>query len=128
MNYLLDTHTFLWWIDNDTRLSKTAREVIVNPDNEIVISVISTWEIIIKYSLGKIELSESPKDYIEEMLAVNEFTVLPIKLAHTFKIAELPNHHKDPFDRLLIAQSQIEQIPIVTLDKQIIKYPVQTIW
>lgn len=62
------------------------------------------------------------------MLAVNEFTVLPIKLAHTFKIAELPNHHKDPFDRLLIAQSQIEQIPIVTLDKQIIKYPVQTIW
>jgi PIN domain nuclease of toxin-antitoxin system len=128
VNYLLDTHTFLWWIDNDTRLSKTAREVIVNPDNEIVISVISTWEIIIKYSLGKIELSESPKDYIEEMLAVNEFTVLPIKLAHTFKIAELPNHHKDPFDRLLIAQSQIEQIPIVTLDKQIIKYPVQTIW
>jgi PIN domain nuclease of toxin-antitoxin system len=128
VNYLLDTHTFLWWIDDDTRLSETVREIITNPDNEIVVSVISTWEIIIKYSLGKLELSESPKNYIEEMLTVNEFTVLPIKLVHTFEVAELPNHHKDPFDRLLIAQSRLEQIPIVTLDRQIIKYPVQTIW
>jgi PIN domain nuclease of toxin-antitoxin system len=128
LNYLLDTHAFLWWIEDDIRLSENAREVIINPDNEIIISVISTWEIIIKHSLGKLSLSEAPKDYIEEMLAVNEFTVLPIKLAHTFQIAELPNHHKDPFDRLLIAQSQIEQMPIITLDRQIIKYPVQTFW
>jgi PIN domain nuclease of toxin-antitoxin system len=128
VNYLLNTHTFLWWIDDDTRLSKTVLEIIANPNNEIVVSVISTWEIIIKYSLDKLELSESPKDYIEEMLTVNSFTVLPIKLVHTFELAELPNHHKNPFDRLLIAQSWVEKIPIVNLDRQIIKYPVKTIW
>jgi len=128
MRALLDTHTLLWWVTNDPQLSQPVREIITNSDNTLYLSVASSWEIIIKYNAGKLPLPEPAPQFIESSLKVNGFESLSIELHHILQIHQLPNYHRDPFDRILIAQSQVENLLFLTIDYQIKRYPVQTFW
>ncbi len=124
----MDTHTFLWWNDNDTRLSTTARQIIQDPANTIYLSVASVWEIIIKAQTGKLTFSLPPEDYVRLHIEANGFVLLPVLLDHAFELYRLPSHHRDPFDRILIAQSQNENMPLLTRDPLIQQYSLQTLW
>ena len=128
MRILLDTHTFLWWVADDPKLSVNAKAIIANSDNDVYFSVVSAWEIIIKVGTGKLTLSEPPETYIPSRVASNHFEILPVQMSHILRVNSLPNFHKDPFDRLLIAQSIEENLSIVTIDNLIIQYPVKSIW
>ena len=128
MKFLLDTHAFLWWVTNADELSNTVREIITDTDNTILFSVASAWEIVIKFRTGKLSLPEKPEIYIPSRIAANQFQGLPIEINHVLQVANLPDYQKDPFDRILIAQSQIEKVPILTKDNLIIQYQVMTIW
>lgn len=123
MRVLLDTHVFLWWLSNDSHLSKKAKDIIRNPENIIFVSVASAWEMSIKITLKKLILSVS----IEECFTKSGFDVLPIKLVHIGNLHTLPYLHKDPFDRILVAQAQKEDLTLVTNDPQIIRYDVSVL-
>jgi PIN domain nuclease of toxin-antitoxin system len=125
---LLDTHSFLWWIADSPKLSHNARDVIANERNEPIFSVVSGWEIAIKAGLGKLELPDPPGEFVTDQLSRNGLEVLPINLRHALSVYGLPNHHQDPFDRLLVAQALAEDLPIVTADPFIIWYPIETLW
>jgi PIN domain nuclease of toxin-antitoxin system len=125
---LLDTHTFLWFLLEDPRLSTTARELIDDPANDIEVSPATYGEIAIKISLGKYELPEPYDVFIEREIATNDFRILPIEPKHTAVLITLPYHHRDPFDRLLIAQAMVENIPIVGVDPAFDAYPVTRLW
>ncbi|BAY29519.1 hypothetical protein NIES2107_13620 [Nostoc carneum NIES-2107] len=128
MRALLDIHAFIWWVTNDPQLSTNARNAIADPSNVLYLSVVSAWEIIIKNKLGKLTLPEPVEEYIPSRLAINRIESLPIQMSHVLQVASLPNIHRDPFDRILIAQSQVEYLPIITIDQQITQYSVPTIW
>jgi PIN domain nuclease of toxin-antitoxin system len=128
MKALLDTHAFLWWINDDPRLSDTARALIGDGESELLLSAASGWEIAIKMRLGRLEVQGDPEHFVFEQLALNNIAVLPISMSHALRTATLPDHHRDPFDRMLVAQSQIEQLPIVTADPLIARYAVEVIW
>jgi PIN domain nuclease of toxin-antitoxin system len=128
MKALLDTHVVLWWVTNDPQLSQTVRDIITDSGNTLYVSVASSWEIIIKSHTGKLPLPEPPTTFIRSCLTANGFESMAIDLAHVLQVDNLPDHHKDPFDRILIAQAQAENMPILTIDHLILKYPVQTIW
>lgn len=128
MRALLDTHTFLWWITDDPRLSARAREVIAGGDNALFVSAASGWEIAIKARLGRLQLPDNVESFILEQLSRNAFSSLPIQLSHALHVYSLPDIHRDPFDRILVAQGQLEKLPIVTADPQIGQYPVEIIW
>jgi PIN domain nuclease of toxin-antitoxin system len=127
MRVLFDTHAFLWWIEDDLRLSSTVKEIIGDRSNELFFSAASGWEIAIKAKTGKLSISDIPEKFVMEQLAINAVTILPIQISHALHIYNLPNHHRDPFDRILIAQSQLENLPIMTVDAQIARYSVETI-
>lgn len=131
MRVLLDTHTFLWWIDNDSRLSAQVDAIIRNGANEVLFSTASSWEIAIKAQLGKLALptnSATLEQFIIDQLSKNHFSILPIQLNHTLQVYRLPLHHRDPFDRILVAQSQVENVPLLTDDPLIRQYNTQVIW
>jgi PIN domain nuclease of toxin-antitoxin system len=128
MRAILDTHVILWWVTNNPQLSQTVRDIIANSDSTLYLSVASSWEIIVKFNTGKLSLPEPPTQFIQSCLSVNRFENLAIDLPHVLQINTLPDHHKDPFDRILIAQAQAENIPILTVDRLIAQYPVKTIW
>lgn len=128
MNILLDTHAFMLWVTDDSRLSIAAKAIITDPANTIYFSVVSAWEIIIKERTGKLSLPESPETYIPYRLDSNRFASLTVQMQHVLQIVSLPDIHRDPFDRLLIAQSQIENIPLLTVDHLIRQYPVKVTW
>ena len=128
MKVLLDTHTFLWWITDDNRLSSSAREIITSGDNELFLSAATGWEIAIKAQLGRIKLPKEPNSFIAEQLRLNSIQSLPIHMSHALHVYSLPNHHRDPFDRMIIAQAQLEDLPILTMDSQIAKYKVKVFW
>ena len=128
MKVLLDTHSFLWWITNDERLSSHARSIISNGDNELLLSSASGWEIAIKARLGRIHLPDKPESFIADQLNLNSIQSLPIYMSHALHVYNLPSHHRDPFDRMIIAQAQVEDIPILTMDLQITKYEIKVIW
>lgn len=128
MRLLLDTHAFLWFILDDSQVSTTAKQLIANPDNIIEVSPASYWEIAIKISLGKYALPEPFAPFMEREIALNDFHVLPIEPRHTAILTTLPFHHRDPFDRLLIAQAIVEEIPIVSMDAIVDAYPVNRMW
>lgn len=127
MNLLLDTQSLLWFVLEDTRLSKIARENIVSASMALV-SPASYWEIAIKISLGKYALPMPFEEFWEEQMTVNGFTILPIAVAHAAKVVHLPFHHRDPFDRLIIAQAQVEEIPVVSSDPLFDRYAIERIW
>lgn len=128
MNFLLDSHTFLWWIVDNGRLSPKVFEIISDGSNELFLSAASGWELAIKARLGKLTLPDDPIPFISQQIKANNFQELPISIAHALQTYTLPNYHRDPFDRILIAQSQLEQLPILTIDRQINRYAVKTIW
>ncbi len=128
MKALLDTHTFLWWITDKPQLSHLAREIITDADNELFLSAASGWEMVIKARLGKLQLPDNADSFISEQLALNAIVSLPVQMSHALHVYALPNHHRDPFDRMLVAQAQMERLPILTADPQIGRYAVETIW
>lgn len=128
MRALLDTHAFLWWIMDDKRLSEKAREIIADGRNELFFSAASGWEISIKAGLGRLEIPGDLKRFVVDQISRNAFQVLPIHLRHTLNVHELPNHHRDPFDRILVSQALLEEIPLLSADPQIPRYPVEVVW
>ena len=128
MKLLLDTQAFLWWVMDEAALSSRARQLIQDGASVLYLSAASAWEISIKASLGKLKLSDEPAKVITEQMAANGIHPLPIQVSHALRTYGLPPHHRDPFDRMLVAQSQLEDLPIVTPDQQIGQYGVQTLW
>lgn len=128
MRLLLDTHAFLWWVAGGELLSLKAREAIADEDNEVLFSAASAWEIAIKVGIGRLEMKGNVGKFLEEQVEANGFGVLPVELAHAARVAILPDHHRDPFDRLLVAQAQAERLTLVTGDRQMKKYAVQRLW
>ncbi len=128
MKLLLDTHAFLWWCSDDARLSLRAIDAVGNADNEVWFSVASAWEIAIKARLGRLPLPEPPDTFVPRMIDHHALGVLPIHLKHTLADFELPAHHHDPFDRLLVTQAAAEGMKLVTNDHLMSQYPVDTLW
>ncbi len=128
MKALIDTHVFLWWITDDRRISLTAEEIIEDGNNDLYFSSASCWEIAIKSNLGRIVLPDKPVSFIASQLSTNSIQALPIHVVHALNIINLPDIHKDPFDRMLISQAQMEKLPIITSDVVIDKYDVEVIW
>jgi PIN domain nuclease of toxin-antitoxin system len=128
MKALLDTHTFLWWNMDDPQISPVARRFIADGSNELFFSAACAWEIAIKARRGKLALPEPPEKYVAARLTRHRIQALPVQLSHALRVHELPDLHRDPFDRLLIVQSQMEGLPILTADENIRRYPVETIW
>ncbi len=128
MRLLLDTQAFLWSISAPERLSTRARRNIQSGRNEVFVSAVSAWEIAIKSALGRITLAEDPQRFIPEQMTQNAFEPLPVLIRHALKVLDLPNVHKDPFDRLLVAQALIEDLALVSVDERLSRYPVRVIW
>lgn len=128
MKLLLDTHAFLWWVSDDDRLSRRARRALTDEGNEAFFSVVSAWEIVVKTGLGKLRLPETPEKFLLKELERNPFAPLPLHLRHVLRLATLPNLHRDPFDRLLVAQALIEELSIVSGDEQVRRYPAKVVW
>jgi len=128
MKAILDTHAFLWWNADDPKLSDMAREIIADGQNELFLSAASAWEIAIKTGRGRLTLPEPPDSYIPKRMSLHRFQALPIQISHGLRVFSLPNIHNDPFDRLLIAQSQMEGIPLISKDSPIAQYDVEIIW
>ena len=125
MKLLLDSHTYLWWLADDQRLGVRARKAITDPANLVLVSAATIWEIAIKASLGRLDLRGA--DIVAE-IATNRFIELPITATHAAAAAALPRHHDDPFDRMLIAQVQLEHLRCVTRDPAFSAYHVPTLW
>jgi len=128
MKILLDTHSFLWFIGGDENLSSTARTLIEDVNNDAFLSVVSLWEIAIKISLGRLQLAQAFEIFIPQQLSLNRIGLLGITISHMAKVAVLPFYHRDPFDRLLIAQALIEQMPIVSRDPEFDAYNITRLW
>jgi PIN domain nuclease of toxin-antitoxin system len=128
MKYLLDTYAFLWWNMDDAQLSSLAREIISDGANEIFLSAATAWEIAIKTARGRLELPEDPTRYVSSRMNLHGFQALPVQIYHAVQVYKLPMHHADPFDRLLVAQSQIESMPLISVDVDIRKYEVDVVW
>ena len=128
MKALIDTHTFLWWNTEDAQLSPRAREIITDGKNEIFLSAASAWEIAIKAAKGRLVLPEEPTIYVPSRMSLYRIQPLPVQVSHALRVYELPPHHADPFDRLLVAQCQMESLPLVTKDEEIRRYDVETLW
>jgi PIN domain nuclease of toxin-antitoxin system len=128
MRLLLGTHAVLWYHLGDTQLSRTARALIDDPGNEKLVSAATHWEIAIKVSTGKYVLHEPFPDFVQHAIHDNKFVIVPILPAHTAIVAGLPFYHRDPFDRLLVAQAMVEGAPIVTCDPHLVPYPVARLW
>jgi PIN domain nuclease of toxin-antitoxin system len=128
MKAILDTHAFLWFTTDDPRLSETAREFISDGRNEVYLSAATAWEIAIKAGRGRLTLPESPEKYVASRMAAYRLQGLPVLVSHALSVFELPEIHRDPFDRLLIVQSRMEAMPLVTFDDEIRKYDVLVIW
>jgi PIN domain nuclease of toxin-antitoxin system len=125
---LLDTHAFLWWIHDDQSLGARARRAIANERNQCFLSVASCWEMAIKKGLGNLEIPEPIDAFIAEQLAANGFSLLPIDLRHVARVSRLAFHHRDPFDRLLVAQAMDEGMTIASADPMLEKYGIERLW
>lgn len=128
MKLLLDTHVFLWFVLGDMSLSSTARQLIENPAHEKFVSVASVWEVAIKYSLGKISLSSAFPTFMPQHIRGNGFNLLNISLEHCTTVSSLAFHHRDPFDRLIIAQAMVEGMTIISKDTAFDYYGVAREW
>lgn len=127
MKLLLDTHIFLWYIADRKRLPPTWLEIIEDPRNQVLLSVVSVWEIIIKYQIGKLPLPEPPELYLPRLRRQHQMTSLPVDEDSVSGVAQLPLLHNDPFDRLLIAQAIQHNLTLVTVDAAIRSYPMVSI-
>ena len=128
MRLLVDTHCWLWQLDSPERLNDAAREALTDGENEIFFSAASVWEIVIKTSIGKLSLPVPPREFIPSRLAALRHQSLAITQAHALALASLPLHHRDPFDRILIAQTRSEGLTLVTADAALVAYDVEILW
>ena len=128
MKLLLDTHTLLWFVENDLKLTAAAVNLLVDPGNDLLLSPVSYGELAIKISIGKYRLSDPLGDYIEEAIRLYGLAILPITVAHAEAVVSLPHHHKAPFDRMLIAQSIVEDVALVSSDEAFDAYSVTRLW
>ena len=128
MNLLLDSHVFIWSYDEKRKLSQTALQAIPNPANILFFSAASAWEIQIKIMLKKFRLQDLLADVIAEQQKINGLQILPVKLSHALHLENLPLHHKDPFDRLLISQAIVENMTLVSADANFANYQVNLLW
>ena len=127
MKIILDTHTFLWFVNDSPELSNSAAELIES-DVDLWISIASLWEISIKVNLNKLDLPNDFDRFIPHQIAINGIEILPINLQHLIVLTKLPLHHRDPFDRILIAQAIAEDVPIISIDKKFDLYGVNRQW
>lgn len=128
MKLLLDSHVLIWWSSSSEKLSKNVYDLINDTNNTLFFSIASVWEMQIKLQLGKLNLNSNLPNLIDSQQRVNNLQLLTIELAHIYALNNLSSHHKDPFDRLLIAQGIVEQIPIVSIDEVFDNYPIQRLW
>ncbi len=128
MSHLLDTHAFLWWTLDDSRLSDRARQIIEEPEGNVFLSAASAWEIAIKFMIGKLALRAPLSRVVIDEPTRNGIATLPISSEHASRTGELPLVHRDPFDRMLVAQAQVEDLTLVTRDRTIRTYAVRTVW
>jgi PIN domain nuclease of toxin-antitoxin system len=128
MRLLLDTHTLLWWVEDARQLSPQARAHLADSQNDCFVSLVSPWEMAIKACNGNLKLAVPIRLYFEQHLPANDFHLLPITLDHVTKVETLPRHHRDPFDRLLIAQALHEGLSLVSIDPAFDAYGVQRVW
>ncbi len=128
MKLLVDTHALIWYVDQDNLLSPAAHAAITDPSNDLLLSSGSIWEIAIKVGLKKLTLSLPYRAWIEKAIADLGLSILPITVEYADAQAVLPNHHRDPFDRLLVAQAQIEGVPVVSADVTLDSYGITRIW
>ena len=126
--FLLDTHALLWWLFDDPRLSRSAYDIIQEPDNKILVSSASGWEIATKYRLGKLPHAGEAAHNLPSLLRRSRMTVLQITMEHALAAGSLPGPHRDPFDRMLIVQGQLEELTIVTSDPAFEQYSVTLLW
>lgn len=128
MKVLFDTHAFIWWDSRSAKLSRNALALIQDPSNTLLLSVVSIWEIQIKIQLGKLTLSQPLADVVESEQTNNNVQVLPLTVNHILALESLPPLHKDPFDRILIAQANLEDAVLVSGDAMVARYPVRLVW
>ncbi|MCI5162656.1 MAG: type II toxin-antitoxin system VapC family toxin [Candidatus Electrothrix sp. AX5] len=128
MKILFDTHAFIWWDSNISRLSPEALQLCQNQENIILLSTVSIWEMQIKHQLGKLKLNLPLNDIVEAQQKTNGIEILPVIPPHVFALDSLPLHHKDPFDRLLIAQANVEEAVLLSCDSAVQQYPVEVVW
>ena len=126
--YLIDTHCWLWWHIDPKRIGPEAIELIEDGDTTIFFSVVSAWEIVIKYNLNKLRLPFHPYEYIPKRLEISYMDVLPVQLEHALYVEKLPDYHKDPFDRLLVAQVMVEKLTIISGDQQMKAYGIDVVF
>ena len=127
MNLLLDTHIFLWFVDDNPRLSQSARVLIEAADSQPFLSMASLWEIAIKISLGKLQLEQPYEIFIPQQLALNGIGILNFSLEHTAAVSILPFHHRDPFDRLIAVQAKIEKMILISADPSFDAYEIERV-
>lgn len=128
MRLLLDTHTLLWFLTDDRKLSQNARTLIIRPNTDVLVRVVSLWEIVIKASLGKLPLPAPFEELLPAQLEIERISVLQIELQHLTRLRQLPFHHRDPFDRLILAQAIVEKIPLISRDAVFSNYDVPILW
>ena len=128
MRALLDTHAFLWSTADPDRLSEAARSFIEDPANDVLLSAVTAWEVAIKYANGRLDLPEPVETFIASRVVDLGLQPLPVEISHALRVAGLPRLHNDPFDRLLVAQAQLEKLPLLTSDPDVARYDVEIIW
>jgi PIN domain nuclease of toxin-antitoxin system len=128
MKVMLDTHCLLWWAMDDANLSSQVKNIISDPEVDVFISTASVWEICIKYRKGKLDLPKEPEKIIKDLVEESGFQCIPIHNRHCYQETQLPMIHGDPFDRMIIAQSLVENLTLLSKDQEIREYPVTTIW
>lgn len=128
MRFLIDTHVWLWAVGEPERLRRSAVDQITSAESSVIFSAVSAWEIAIKFSRGRLKLPIPPEDLLMSQLEIFGMTALPVSLPHALRVAQLPFHHHDPFDRLLVAQCQSEGLPLMTADAALARYDVEILW
>jgi PIN domain nuclease of toxin-antitoxin system len=128
MTILLDTHAFLWFVAGDAKLSARARTLIEEPNTRVLLSVVSLWETVVKVSIGKLPLSKSIAELVRDDVQGNDMELLPINVGHLVTLAGLPLLHRDPFDRLLVAQAQTENVRLASADATLDAYGISRVW
>ena len=128
MRLIIDTQVLIWWTNDVSNISPRVQDIIFDLDNELWLSLVSIWEMQIKISFGKLNLPRPLPDIIATQIEENQIKILPIELSHVYTLDRLPLHHRDPFDRLIIAQSLTEKMPIASIDKAFDAYSIERIW
>jgi PIN domain nuclease of toxin-antitoxin system len=126
--YLLDSHTFLWWESDADQLSSTAYAILTDRRNTLLLSIASIWEMQIKLQTGKLKLNLPLAELVSNQVIKNQVILLPVLFPHVLELDKLPPHHRDPFDRILVAQALVEDATLISRDSEIVKYPVSVIW